>query len=93
MKKQTLYLNEVFFRGTKTRKARTRATVRKYAIEHHVIPYKCNSCGNEGHWHGLQMPLELHHINGKNNDNRIENLAFLCPNCHSQTLGWRGRNR
>jgi Bacterial regulatory protein, arsR family/HNH endonuclease len=33
----------------------------------------------------------LHHVNGEGRDNRIENLRFLCPNCHSQTDNFSGR--
>ena len=36
--------------------------------------------------------MELHHINGRGKDNRLENFEFLCPNCHSQTVKWGGRN-
>jgi predicted HNH restriction endonuclease len=28
-----------------------------------------------------------------NNDNRLENLRFLCPNCHSQTTTYGSRNQ
>jgi 5-methylcytosine-specific restriction endonuclease McrA len=35
---------------------------------------------------------EIHHINGGGKDNRLENLTLLCPNCHSQTDSWGGRN-
>ena len=83
------YLNTIFFKGTKKLKARARSTVRKYAINHNVVEYKCSMCGNNGYWNGLKMPLELHHIDADNNNNRPENLTFLCPNCHSQTVGWR----
>jgi DNA-directed RNA polymerase subunit RPC12/RpoP len=39
-----------------------------------------------------EIILQLDHINGINNDNRIENLRFLCPNCHSQTETYTGKN-
>lgn len=50
--------------------------------------YKCVLCLNNGVW--LEKPLTLHidHINGINNDNRFENLRFLCPNSHQQTDTW-----
>jgi len=52
----------------------------------------CEQCGLIG-WQGKPIPLELHHINGNNRDNRIENLVLLCPNCHALTESYRGRNK
>ena len=40
---------------------------------------------------GYELVLQLHHINGNNTDNRLENLMFLCPNCHSITENFAGR--
>ena len=40
-----------------------------------------------------KLSLQLDHINGINNDHRIENLRFLCPNCHSQTETYAGKNK
>ena len=42
-------------------------------------------------WQGHPIPLEIHHINGDNTDNRLENLQLLCPNCHALTNNYRGR--
>jgi 5-methylcytosine-specific restriction endonuclease McrA len=62
-------------------------------INEGVLEYKCEGCGNEGEWLGKAISLQLDHINGVNNDNRIENLRFLCPNCHSQTNTYSGKNQ
>ena len=59
----------------------TRAVLRRYIISNKLIPYKCSICGIT-EWNGKTLSLELDHINGINNDNRLENLRFLCPNCH-----------
>ena len=58
-----------------------------------LLVYKCNKCLNEGHWNGKKLTLQLEHKNGKTTDNRIENLEFLCPNCHSQTDTYAGGNK
>lgn len=52
---------------------------------------KCECCGRT-EWQGREIPLEIHHINGDNRDNRLKNLAILCPNCHALTDSYRGRN-
>lgn len=53
---------------------------------------KCEMCGLT-EWQDKPIVCELHHINGDSTDNRIENLQILCPNCHSQTVNFRSRNR
>lgn len=47
--------------------------------------YICSECGVGGEYNRKPLSLQLDHINGINDDNRISNLRFLCPNCHSQT--------
>lgn len=46
--------------------------------------YKCEIC-NISEWQNKPLVLQVDHINGIHNDNRVENLRFICPNCHSQT--------
>lgn len=62
-------------------------------IKEGYLEYKCACCGNKGEWNGQSLSLQLDHINGINNDQRIENLRFLCPNCHSQTNSFAGKNK
>lgn len=52
---------------------------------------RCEECGL-AEWRGKPLRVALHHVNGDGYDNRLENLAFLCPNCHSQTPNFGGRN-
>ena len=62
----------------------------KYSI---IEPQKnCSICGIACAWNNKKLNLHLDHINGINSDNRIENLRWICPNCHSQTETYTGRN-
>lgn len=51
---------------------------------------KCELCGITD-WCEKPLSMALHHINGRGLDNRLENLQFLCPNCHAQTNNYSGR--
>jgi predicted RNA-binding Zn-ribbon protein involved in translation (DUF1610 family) len=64
-----------------------RSTLRNRIIKEEILQYKCSECGIID-WNGNPLSLQLDHINGVPNDNRMENLRFLCPNCHSQTKTW-----
>lgn len=52
---------------------------------------KCNCCGIE-EWMGQPISFEVEHKDGNSHNNERSNLEALCPNCHSQTKYWRGRN-
>ncbi len=68
--------------------------LREKISKYNLIEYKCAivKCGNKGEWLGKKVTLALDHINGIWHDNRIENLRFLCPNCHAQTDTYVGKN-
>lgn len=61
------------------------SSLKRRLINEKRLDYVCALCGNTGEWNGKELVLQLDHINGDHKDNRIENLRFLCPNCHSQT--------
>ena len=69
-----------------------RHRLKERIIKQSLIPYKCCICDIEAIWNGRPMPLILDHINGINNDNRLENLRFVCSNCDSQLPTYKSRN-
>lgn len=71
---------------------RSRNTLKRIVLSHKLIEYKCRECGLTDYYNAKKLVLHLEHINGIFNDNRLENLCFLCPNCHSQTSTYSGKN-
>jgi hypothetical protein len=66
--------------------------VKEYLLKNKLIVNECALCKLQPLWNGKQLTLQLDHINGDHYDNRVENLRLICPNCHSQTDTYTGRN-
>lgn len=67
-------------------------SVKKRLFKLGIKQKKCEECGIES-WNAKPISFDLHHINGINDDHRLENLKILCPNCHSQTPSYKGGNK
>jgi len=70
----------------------SRSVLRDYVLRHNVLKLKCAECNTEKTWNNKPITLEIDHVNGHSEDNRLENLRMLCPNCHSQTNTYRRKN-
>jgi 5-methylcytosine-specific restriction endonuclease McrA len=56
-----------------------------------ILENRCSICGLT-EWMSSALTMQIDHVNGAKNDHRLENLRMLCPNCHSQTATFAGRN-
>lgn len=68
----------------------TPSAAKRYLAE--AFGYACANCGIS-EWDGGKLTLSLDHADGDPYNNKIKNLRLLCPNCHSQTPSYAGRNR
>ena len=66
--------------------------IKKKMFRDAVKEKRCEECGGSL-WGGIDIPLELHHLDGNKWNNRIENLKILCPNCHAITENYSGKKR
>lgn len=80
--------NEIFCKNSVVH----RKVLKDRIIKLNLLPYECNKCKLTNCWHNEPLVLHLEHKNGIGDDNRLDNLCFLCPNCHSQTSTYAGRN-
>ena len=70
-----------------------RETIKYRILREGLIPYICSECGQLPEHNGKPLVLQLHHKDGINNNHDIDNLTFLCPNCHTQTETYAGKNK
>ena len=70
---------------------RSRTYLKKRLVEEGFVAPHCATCRIQA-WRKKPLSLAVHHINGDRLDNRVQNLELLCPNCHSQTDNFAGRN-
>jgi 5-methylcytosine-specific restriction endonuclease McrA len=86
--KPSLPLEMYLQRGTKQGSHK----LKKKIIEAGLKKHQCEGCGLTT-WREKKIPLELHHLDGDQLNNTIENIQLLCPNCHAQTDDYRGRKK
>lgn len=68
-------------------------TIKRLILKYGLIEYKCCECKNEGTHNDKPLVLQIDHIDGDNKNNSLDNLRYMCPNCHSQTPTFTGRNQ
>jgi len=68
-----------------------RINLKRRLLKEGLLRNECYECKQPPVWNNKPLVLQLDHINGINNDNRLENLRFLCPNCHTQTETFCGK--
>ncbi|WP_329210576.1 HNH endonuclease [Streptomyces sp. NBC_00683] len=73
--------------------SRTPTAHLRRALDDVRLPHTCAICGTGDTWRGNRLVLEIDHINGDRLDNRLNNLRYLCPSCHSQTATFANRSR
>jgi hypothetical protein len=73
-------------------KIQSRAGIRNRIIRGNLISYQCSEC-ELSEWKGQKLSLHLDHIDGNGHNHELSNLRFLCPNCHSLTETYTGKNK
>ena len=80
-------IDSVFCKNSKS----ARSVVRRWILTHNLLPQECSRC-KITEWQGETLSLDIDHEDGDRTNNEITNLRFLCPNCHSLTPTFRGKN-
>ncbi len=72
--------------------SKSRSHLKRRLLAAGIVANCCEACGIS-EWRGKPLAIQIDHINGDAKDNCLENLRMLCPNCHSQTETFGGKNR
>lgn len=68
------------------------STLKKRLYKEKLKQPICEECGQDENWRGNNISMILDHINGKHDDNRLENLRIVCPNCNASLPTHCGKN-
>lgn len=85
---QKIPISEMLVSGSTCGRRNLKYRLLKEDIKEHI----CELCGQGELWNGKKMSLILDHINGISNDNRLENLRIICPNCNATLSTHGGKN-
>jgi hypothetical protein len=72
-------------------RSKSRFSIKRRLLKAGILKNACDECGLSD-WRGRPLSIQIDHRNGISDDYRLENLRMLCPNCHSQTENFAGRN-
>lgn len=86
---KTIPLETILQKGTFYNRTNLKKRLYKAGLKKPV----CEICGQDEFWHGKKISLILDHINGIRNDNRLENLRIVCPNCNAALETYCGRHK